>query len=232
MLIFEDGKNAPVSLLIKYLLGDHVDFSEGNEFLIKCANSHLDSVVHILVDVSPDYNKTADIHDQVVDYFSNAANVTVHKIPCIEFFVLQLLIQNKTFVYEASLASDYVKSLCGESISYNQKSYERFCKAVLNHQLVCTRNRRPKVSHPGFGLYYAGNCYCPSKISGKYQCSAMSKSREEKALQLLRFLPVVPFGLDSSDLSTQIDTYIDKSEQVIAQLTDSLYSRITRAITS
>lgn len=188
MVIFEDNQNSPISKLIKQIMGPRCAFAGRNEDMASIINYYANSGEDVIcyVDCVPDNPNTENLYLKLLRLYSGYDNVYILRIPCIEFIVLQLLLSLNVLDRANEDVKKFCMSLSSYGIEYSAKSYERFCKGVLNaSRKICVKNTIPRHMY-NFISWYESECVCDD-VRFSNNCSRYSML--QKMLALAYYMP-------------------------------------------
>lgn len=189
MVIFEDYDKSSISSLLYHVYGRNIVFASGNEKLEleidKALKRGLDVVCY--VDCVPDNPDSVVLYNSLRESYYGNNRVNILNIPCIEFIILQVLINLQVLPKNAD-TQKFIDSVNGKEIEYSAKSYERFCKGVLNStKKICLRNEEIKGT---IEYWYTGSCDCV----GSFSKNCRRFNITQKAAALAFFLPYIEVG--------------------------------------
>lgn len=151
--IFEDSDKSPISVLLKYVLGDNVVFSKGALNLRIELEKYPDSIC--CMDVVPDNDETVDMYNELKEEYGRR----IVPIPCIEFATL-LMLADLGVKLTCSL-TDLYNIISGIEIKkYTDKSLEKYLKRLLNSDIKKCIHNIFKRDNYVYGLFYNSNCTC------------------------------------------------------------------------
>lgn len=156
--IFEDSENAPISKLLKYMLGEDVKFTGGSLALGSFLDKYPNSVC--CIDVVPDNKETVKMYKDLKFKYGKR----VIPIPCIEYAALLMLADLGIKIPRGM--QDLYNMIAGTTIEkYPDKSLEKYLKRILNSNVKRCLHNVSKESNPVYGLFYTSDCTCGSKYS-------------------------------------------------------------------
>lgn len=181
--MFEDAEYMPISRLIaSYYNKNQVLFAGGNGNIFRtiCANCKSQDSIVVLFDMSPEILTLLQVFRAERERIINSEYKQVYYIliPCIEYFVL------KEFAYpyldvQIQDILDF-KVHFKECIEYKKiKSFEVFCKKILDSDIACLSQKEKVVS------YYETSCHCRECGYTEMRCL-----RDTKSKRLVDALPV------------------------------------------
>ena len=188
MIIFEDSNKSPISRLLVQLMGSKCTFAKRNENMADIIYQYLDSGEDIVcyVDCVPDNKDLIDLYNELKAIFRLYPQVHILRIPCIEFIALQVCLSLNALDRNNPDVKKFYASLVGDEIDYKAKSYERFCKGVLNSsRKLCVRNTE-QYGLMNFISWYESDCDCDD-IRFSKNCSRYSLL--QKVLALAYYIP-------------------------------------------
>lgn len=171
--IFEDSDKSPISILLKYVLGDNVIFSNGALNLRVELEKYPDSIC--CMDVVPDNYETVAMYNELAEEYGRR----VIPIPCIEFATL-LMLADLGVKLTCSL-TDLYNIISGVEINkYTDKSLEKYLKRLLNSDVKkCIHNTLKKGNYV-YGLFYNSDCACDQVYSST--CIRLNRDIKGKTL--------------------------------------------------
>lgn len=171
--IFEDSDKSPISILLKYVLGDNVIFSNGALNLRVELEKYPDSIC--CMDVVPDNYETVAMYNELAEEYGRR----VIPIPCIEFATL-LMLADLGVKLTCSL-TDLYNIISGVEINkYTDKSLEKYLKRLLNSDVKkCIHNTFKKGNYV-YGLFYNSDCACDKVHSST--CVRLNRDVKGKTL--------------------------------------------------
>lgn len=187
--IFEDSEFAPVSHLLAFAYDEgRVFFSNGNSRIIQKLNKvyNTDDFFIIFMDVPPNNKAIVRMYKQYADTirlkFKN--NVVIVPIICIEYFVLNMLLDYGLCQVSSSFEQLKRCLLVDKDVSVGlnyECSVEKLYKSLLNNQsLGCLPNKQK------YGEFYKFACPCSRVLCG----GNVSLDLFDKSVKLWGKLPV------------------------------------------
>ena len=211
-LIFEDNINTPSSQLLKALpIGCDIEFSCGNIKLLDKAielgsNKDIELIV-IYLDFVLNNEELVQLYFDMIDEIPGLqeegqinCDIYLITIPCIEYFILQYLLQVSERCFDkASLR--IVKNILNDfhfdgipETLYNNGNFvsvEKILKHYLNNNINKCLINENVMKNPIVGKFYKESCNCEKKYC-RLNCTG-EKSLVDKAYGLYRLLPFKPF---------------------------------------
>lgn len=192
IVLFEDHRLMPISRLLYYTYNYNVMFCETCDNLAKkvrhCVFHSMNSIdIICFCDCPPDNPEALKVYRELCIEFKDNERVTILKSQCIEHYVLKCLI-NLRLMPNTKDISDFININNGIKVEYNDETYEKFCKRVLNgNGMRCFANKLSRKYS-----WYVGDCCSQNDYSLKkrgipQKCKPLSK--KQKALALMYHMP-------------------------------------------
>lgn len=186
-VIFEDSPSSPISKLLSVVYrGDSVVFSSTCDGLSEAICKELIAGVSLIVcyvDCPPDNKEAVSLYSNLREEFIDRENVCILKSQPIEYYVLKMLC-DAGWVSDTSLISKYKSLIHGKYISYTDRTFEKFCKNVLNSSYPrCLKNNSNQSPS-----WFTCDCDCDN-------CGRVKPTLSQKALALMWALPyIIPYS--------------------------------------
>lgn len=177
--IFEDSDKSPISVLLKYVLGDSVVFSNGALNLRVELEKHPDGIC--CMDVVPDNDETVEMYNELTEEYGRR----IIPIPCIEFATL-LMLADLGIKLTCNL-TDLYHIISGVEIKkYADKSLEKYLKRLLNSDVKKCLHNAYKKDNSLYGLFYNSDCTC-DKV---YSSACVKFNRNIKGKTLFKYTTI------------------------------------------
>ena len=207
--VFEDGDDTPSSIMLKNSFNkNNIFFSNGCSKVLKkaCAVQNPGDTVYIFYDVSPNYKKTVNGYDTLIQTIKQNKLKDIYVVPiiCIEYYICKMFYQYGclclTHKYKQVLIDNLIAKFDWQNVvnqaqltHYELESLEHMYKNIISSsKMRCQRNEF-KYDDKGVretnnlrGIFYEKDCNCDLKF-----CAI--KCRDDillKAERLYGMLPV------------------------------------------
>lgn len=177
--IFEDSDKSPISVLLKYVLGGNVIFSNGALNLRVKLEKYPDSIC--CMDVIPDNEETVSMYNELTEEYGRR----IIPVSCIEFATL-LMLADLGIKLTCSL-TDLYNIISGVEIKkYTDKSLEKYLKRLLNSDTKKCIHNTFKKGNNVYGLFYNSDCNC-GKV---YSSTCVRLNRDIKGKTLFKYTTI------------------------------------------
>lgn len=195
LMIFEDDKDMPISLLFRKIYNSNVIFTSGNGGLENNIENNIGSMVYCYIDVVPDNIVTVRKFTRLLSLYEDVKTVNIIPIPCIEYIALLVLYE---YGYFSSIDIQNILYVSGKSSIYvkysDSISFEKYCKDVLNsHDKKCIHNGHRQRKE--YGAWYISDCPCTD-----YKKCQNRIELQEKIVAMLLKLPVFVSNIEIEEL--------------------------------
>lgn len=232
-MIFEDARDTPSSkLLQKSCNGSNIVFSRaGASKVAETVDSCIkEDLVIVFYDVVPDNLSTVYDYYRLMEAYSDFDNIKIIPIPCIEYFVLDMLLNYHYIAQVQKILNIFM--LKKNSIEYKDKSFEKYCKHLLSDlssESFCLRNEKPNInssksSNQQQGLFYLVGCPCENWC----RLHTDDIPLEVKANHLYSRLPVI--FIDDCNSTVSVSYVHETTWKEVEQERNAFYKKLCEAL--